>query len=109
MANSLNLYAEKVFAEQPVGLWSLDDQADYISLITDTQRQVFDWSPDGASLSNDINFLGAPFSESPVTKIIPVLSGSGYREIKIVSDDFLTLGTLNKDLRSEERRVGKEC
>lgn len=98
MANSLNLYAEKVFAEQPVGLWSLDDQADYISLITDTQRQVFDWSPDGASLSNDINFLGAPFSESPVTKIIPVLSGSGYREIKIISDDFLTLGTLNKDL-----------
>jgi hypothetical protein len=33
MSNPSNLYAEKVFAEHPTGLWALDDKADYISII----------------------------------------------------------------------------
>lgn len=42
MSISSNLYAEKVFGEQPIALWSLDDKADYISLITEGQRDLTD-------------------------------------------------------------------
>ena len=34
MSIKSNLYAEKIFAEHPIGLWSLDDDVDYLSLIS---------------------------------------------------------------------------
>ena len=37
-----NLYAEKVFAEHPLSLWSLDDNADYIALIQSNENPIFD-------------------------------------------------------------------
>ena len=40
MSTPSNLYAEKVFAEHPTGLWALDDNADYISLISEQQRNL---------------------------------------------------------------------
>jgi hypothetical protein len=40
MTIASNAYAEKVFAEHPIALWSLDDNADYVSLITETQREI---------------------------------------------------------------------
>ena len=42
MSTPSNLYAEKVFAEHPTGLWALDDKADYISLISEAQRVLSD-------------------------------------------------------------------
>jgi hypothetical protein len=44
MVTSSNLYAEKVFAEHPIALWALDDQCDYISLITEAQRSFSTWT-----------------------------------------------------------------
>ncbi len=38
MSTPSNLYAEKVFAEHPLSLWSLDEAVDYVSFITETQR-----------------------------------------------------------------------
>ena len=40
MATTSNLYAEKVFAEHPLGLWALDEPADYVSLINDLDRDM---------------------------------------------------------------------
>ena len=40
MSNPSNLYAEKVFAEHPTGLWALDDKADYISLISEERSKI---------------------------------------------------------------------
>jgi hypothetical protein len=34
MSNPSNLYAEKIYSEHPVVLWALDDQLDYIGLIS---------------------------------------------------------------------------
>ena len=73
MFNPSNLYAEKVFSEHPTGLWSLDDSADYISLYSDSKANVFTWNVDGGIVSEFTNFLGAPFSDSSVTKILPDL------------------------------------
>lgn len=43
MPTPSNLYAEKIFSEHPIALWSLDDQADYLSLIDDSDRNVTSW------------------------------------------------------------------
>lgn len=40
MTITSNSYAEKVFAEHPIALWSLDEQADYISLVTENDRDM---------------------------------------------------------------------
>ena len=40
MSNPSNLYAEKIFSEHPLVLWALDDEADYISLISEQQRDI---------------------------------------------------------------------
>lgn len=43
MPSPSNIYAEKVYSEHPIALWSLDDQLDYISKITEDQRDYRDW------------------------------------------------------------------
>lgn len=40
MTTPSNSYAEKVYAEHPIALWSLDDPVDYISLITEDDRNM---------------------------------------------------------------------
>ncbi len=44
MANPSNLYAEKIFSEHPIGMWSFDDSIKYLSLITDAQRSLTSWT-----------------------------------------------------------------
>jgi hypothetical protein len=39
-----NLYSEKIFSEHPLAIWPLDDSADYISLITEAQRDINTWT-----------------------------------------------------------------
>lgn len=43
MFNPSNLYAEKIYAEHPLELWALDDAADYVSLIKESQRDLAIW------------------------------------------------------------------
>lgn len=45
MTNPSNLYAEKVYANQPVSLWTLDDKIDYLSYITEVDRNFSLWTP----------------------------------------------------------------
>lgn len=40
MAIPSNLYAEKIYAEHPLALWSLDEQVDYVSYLTEAQRDL---------------------------------------------------------------------
>jgi len=49
MANPLNLYATKVFSEHPLGLWALDDKADYISFLSDSDQQLSNWTSTGVT------------------------------------------------------------
>jgi len=44
MTISSNLYAEKIFANHPLAIWPLDDSADYISLITEAERDINAWT-----------------------------------------------------------------
>ena len=60
MSTLSNLYAEKVFSEHPTGLWALDDNADYISLISEQQRNLSSWTIYGGTASAYPASIGEP-------------------------------------------------
>ena len=66
MSNASNLYAEKVFAEHPLALWPLDETVDYLSLISNEDRDISDslkWTATNCLVSED-------------TSIASILSGT---------------------------------
>jgi len=90
-----NLYAEKVFAEHPTVLWALDDKADYISLINEEERSVFNWSVTGGSSQEFDSVYDEPFTDSSVTKLTGELSTESFGEIVCISDNLSNFTTLN--------------
>jgi hypothetical protein len=64
MSIAANQYANKVFAEHPISLWSLDDQAYYISLIDDGDRRFSNWTGSGFT-TTDYTSLPSGLPESP--------------------------------------------
>ena len=65
MSNPSNLYAEKIYSEHPVVLWALDDQLDYIGLISEAQRDISDlWTVSDATVSIEASSLEEPFASS---------------------------------------------
>jgi hypothetical protein len=44
LSSPSNLYAEKIFAEQPIALWTLDEKCDYISYVSENNRKFYDYT-----------------------------------------------------------------
>jgi len=65
-----NLYADKAFSEHPSGLWSLDDSADYVSLISNSNRNVYNWTTTGCTATQVTNVKNEPFIDSSITRIV---------------------------------------
>jgi len=97
MSSPSNLYAEKVFAEHPSILYSLDDVADYISLINEEDRDLSAWTiTDGiAALDNSVS--DEPFIDSFVTKITGDVPSGQTEELSLVSPDIINFNSLNSD------------
>lgn len=62
-----NLYAERVFSEQPTALWALDDDADFISLISPELRSMDGWYLTNASKSQSSDLI-KQIKKSPLIK-----------------------------------------
>jgi hypothetical protein len=72
MPNPSNLYAEKIFSEHPIALWALDDKNDYISLISESQRNFFNssfWTVSSNATALQESVSSEPFVESSTTKV----------------------------------------
>lgn len=99
MSNSSNLYAEKVFGEHPLALWSLDEQLDYISLVADGADDFSNpayWSLTGCT-ANESNDLLQQISGKAVYEIDSI-SGSSFEILgdRLVSDYINpNLGSVN--------------
>jgi len=102
MSNPSNLYAEKIYAEHPMAFWALDDKADYISLITDSQRDIADsdyWEDVDGGVSSHYYFDNtSPFPESPTTKITGDLTEYEFGQAVCISKDIANFNSLNKEL-----------
>jgi hypothetical protein len=69
MSTPSNLYAEKIFAEQPTALWALDDNVDYLSFISEeTHRKMYQWDISGGT-GTVVTDIDAPFPDSYISKI----------------------------------------
>ncbi len=61
MANPSNLYAERVFSEHPIALWSLDDNAGFASFISDANKDLTTWTKTGSGTVADFNNADFPY------------------------------------------------
>jgi len=64
MTTPSNLYAEKIFSEHPTILWALDDDADYLSLITESERAMDTWTIEDGTATTSITDINQPFEDS---------------------------------------------
>jgi hypothetical protein len=102
MSNPSNLYAEKIYAEHPMAFWALDDKSDYISLITDAQRDISDadyWKEieGGSAVLSDPDG-SSPFPETPETTITGDLTENDFGQIVCISKDIANFTSLNKEM-----------
>ncbi len=98
MSSPSNLYAEKVFAEHPMTLWALDDKVDYVSLISENQRDVSDWIISGGTAEVSTTTIDEPFTDSVVTKIIGSEPVGVSNTIECRGPELFNFEDLNKDL-----------
>jgi hypothetical protein len=100
MSNPSNLYAEKVFAEHPTGLWALDDTADYISLLSESQRNLSNWTIVGGTYQDYSQSIDEPFINSYVGKITATPTDNESASIIATSNEIMNLRDFNTYLRT---------
>jgi hypothetical protein len=104
MSSPSNLYAEKIFGEHPLALWALDDTADYISLIRESDREISEWTLTGGTAITKLNAIDEPFSNSYVTELTGELTNESLGQIECISPDAIgslsgiNFTSLNQDL-----------
>lgn len=100
MSIKSNLYSEKVFAENPLALWSLDDTCDYVSLISEANRDISSWAKTSGTVS-EVNDLTSPFPESVVNRILlPVQDSEETSTVTFTSPDILNFTEINSLLKT---------
>jgi hypothetical protein len=97
MSNPSNLYAEKIFAEHPTALWSLDEKSDYLSLITESQRDLSSWQITGGEASLFV-LSDEPFPESYTGKITAELPTTTFGQVVCISENITNFSLLNESL-----------
>jgi hypothetical protein len=100
MSSPSNLYAEKIFAEHPLFLWALDDKADYVSLISESNRDTSSWDIDNGSSISTEDLLDAPFPDSIINKITPTSTLSEKFSTTLVSPGIINFDDLNQVLKT---------
>jgi hypothetical protein len=103
MTTPSNLYAEKVFAEHPTGLWALDDKADYISLVSEEQRVLSDptkWDITGGTVSAYPASVDEPFIGSYVGRIVATPTENESASVVATSKDIMDLKDFNEYLKT---------
>ena len=98
MSQPSNLYAEKVYSEHPTVMWALDDQADYITLITEAQRNITSgWTVTGASVTSGSAITTEPFQDSFTTL---VEGSTSTTTVTLISPNLVNFQDLNAGLGS---------
>jgi len=59
-----NLYAARIFAEHPISLWSLDDEFSFISLLSQSQKSVQNWT------KSNMDFITSSSASTPYGVIL---------------------------------------
>lgn len=87
MSNPSNIYAEKIFSEHPLALWALDDTADFVSLISEEDRNLSNWNISNGSAELKLLATDEPFYNSYTTEITGSLTNQDFGQIVCISPD----------------------
>lgn len=99
MSSASNLYAEKVFSEHPVAMWSLDEPINYISFISENQRDLSTWTVTSATLPAFSDAPNPPFLNSELSYVVgqPLTQ---FNDFSLVSPQITTTALLNQSLET---------
>jgi len=98
MSNPSNLYAEKIYSEHPLVLWALDDTANYVSLISEANRNIEnEWSVTGGTATETV-IDNEPFPDSTTTSVLGSVPGGATNEISCISPNLVNFTDLNSNL-----------
>lgn len=98
MSSPSNLYAEKVFAEHPIELWSLDDDINYISLISENDRDISAWTEIINGTATQSSITDAPFPSSAITLIDGAAPTGDSSSCRVTSPIVFSTSSLNADM-----------
>lgn len=104
MPVALNSYATKIFAEHPIATWPLDDDAYYISLISDANRLFSNWTLTNcfAKEQSDPTFLVPdtlpPFLDETVSSFIG--NNSSAMTLQAKSANIFNVEDLNEMMQT---------
>jgi hypothetical protein len=98
MTSPSNLYAEKIFSEHPIALWSLDDKADYVSFINEGDRvfaNAAEWTTVNGISSSPSGISDEPFITSIVSR---VTGAKDDTEVVCIKNEGFPISQMNQDL-----------
>ena len=98
MSSPSNLYAEKIFSEHPSVLWALDDTADYVSLISESNRNFDLWEISGGTSQTSTAATDRPFATSRLTTLTGDVPLGDAGQIVCTSPNIIGLKDLNASL-----------
>lgn len=96
MTASLSLYASKILKEHPLGLWPLQDKADYISILSNAQKNMTNWELTNGTIETT-STLSTPMQQDAVFKINTSNTGNAnnVKTVTSVSPEFSDFNFLN--------------
>lgn len=92
-----NLYAEKIFSEHPTILWALDDNVDYISLISEADRNLSTWTITDATATTSSTNLEQPFQDSYLNYIEGDVPAGTSGSTICISPDIVSFSDLDPE------------
>lgn len=98
MSAPSNLYAEKVFSEHPVALWPLDDVSDYVSLISEENRDLTAWDISNGTAEINSSIINEPFPQSFTSKVSVSEQLEDSVVVSCISPDMLLMTDLDQSL-----------
>ena len=102
MTTLSNVYVEKVISEHPIAVWMLNEDVDYLSSITEEQRQFYNssqWDITGGTATQETNIpQSTPFVNSALTDIQGSVPVGPTGQVVLVSDYLVPTANFSEDL-----------
>jgi hypothetical protein len=98
MTTSLGLYTSKLLKEHPLGFWPLQDKCDYLSILSDSQKNISQWGVVNGTVSTT-STISTPIPSAQVFKVNTANIGQpNVAVVKLLSDTIGDFSQLNEYL-----------
>lgn len=92
MPQPLNLYADKVFSEHPLGLWPMDEANHFLSLLSQSNKSMQGWSIVGGTKESASVASLEPPVEGPTVQV----SLEDSLQVELESGQLISFDTLDR-------------